>query len=328
MPVDLGNWVNIGLLGTYGRCEHTQIPDSDLTLIISWCKQESSLLMTVPTDYIDVAITGDPWNLGFALRGTNIPQLDCLIGWARCKNMVLWRWPLQVFNRSFMALKAYSELFDKSWTSLICTLVQVKWTVVGACSQSAQSVAWPIESVPFLLVFERGDFASTVLFLLHLLFGSWHGFVQFFDSLSHIEDGNFSLISPTCYNWGTMHSSDSVDAASVLNGFVSDHGFAISLFFLLTVGQFLIFVRSLLHISPLHDIKPIVGSFLGLRASYHVDIHGEDVFFVADGVVFGRIGHCVSSIWVKLPVSLRWEPSVSLGKAINWAPLSYQVINR
>jgi len=77
MPSDLGNGVELFIVSCATVSNHSQVPDSELALIITRGKQE--FRMSVPTDHIDVAVMGFKCHLALHLCSSQIPQLYSLV---------------------------------------------------------------------------------------------------------------------------------------------------------------------------------------------------------------------------------------------------------
>ena len=82
VPPDTSDGFHFTLaLAASSLVEVPEIPDAELTLIISRSQQE--LGRSVPTDDINITVRGLERHLGFHLGGSEIPQLDGLVAGAR-----------------------------------------------------------------------------------------------------------------------------------------------------------------------------------------------------------------------------------------------------
>ena len=325
--MNLCNGVNLCFLCAIEWLQHPQIPNANLAFIIAWCEQKARLFRAIPTDDIDITITGYPRHGRLALSCTHVPKLNCSVTGAGSKHILLRRRPLKILNWTLVTLEADCEFFYKGRASFICTLIQKELGIVRTWSKATVSARRPIKGISLLPVFEAGNLTSSELFLLNLLFAGRHWAIELLYSLWDIIDGNFCLFRPSCNNWWTMHRSDSVNASTSRNGFISDNRLFMACLFFITIGALFIFVSSLLHLSPFHNIEPIVSSLFCLRAGNHVDIHRELVFLVTKHVIACWIIHRVWRVGVQMTVRLGWEPSWSRFQSIHCAPLAYQVID-
>ena len=103
MPPYAGDWVKILLLYALSRLQHSQIPNSEFSFVVTTSQKEFGVL--VPRDHIDITVMSFERYLSLNLCCSKIPQLHCLIYWAGCQNMLLgWR-ELNIFDWLFVTLQ-------------------------------------------------------------------------------------------------------------------------------------------------------------------------------------------------------------------------------
>lgn len=77
MPPDPRDGVKFLLLARVSSSQHPEVPDPEFTLVISRGKQE--LGVSIPTENVDVAVTGSESHLALHLRRSQVPKSDSLV---------------------------------------------------------------------------------------------------------------------------------------------------------------------------------------------------------------------------------------------------------
>ena len=112
--------------------EHSQVPNSEFTLVIS--RGEKELCMSVPAHDIYVAIVSLKGHLRLHLGSSKIPKFDSSVHWAGGEDLFL-RWtPLDVFDTICVALEAHCSLFDEGRAVFISRGIKVKHGVTRSWS--------------------------------------------------------------------------------------------------------------------------------------------------------------------------------------------------
>jgi len=130
VPSDSRNWVKLGSFTC--ATEHSQVPNSELTLVIS--RGEKELCMSVPAHDINVAIVSFEGHLRLHLGSSKIPKFDGSIYWAGGEDLFL-RWtPLDVIDTVFVTLETHLCLFDEGRAVFISWGIKMKHSVTRSWS--------------------------------------------------------------------------------------------------------------------------------------------------------------------------------------------------